>query len=264
MGIMGNAAILQACEMKEKTLNDLLSTAVDFERDSDHDLIRRLYVNYALYKEIPESRMSPEVIDSLLRSGIVEFAPRVPKHLWTDYFIQMTIMRPEMRHLMDPSLVTDLIIEELGGYGYEFLKHLPYDKHPYEIAFKAVMENVEWINYINPDFIPDIVKHVSGLESAKLGGFASIKDALNIPIKKVLISFCGEHLTTLSNHSEKSKSLLRIYKYRLESMGKSSLIDLCVKYNTPDALSRLYGGEVAAIAFPKVDKRRWLSNDLGI
>lgn len=250
--------------MKEKTLTELLRSAVDFEHDTDHELIRRLNANYKLFEDIPESRMSPEIVDSVLKMGVLEFSSRVPKHLWTRYFIQLTVMRPEMRHLMDPSLVTEPMIEEMCVFGYECLKYLPHDKHPYHYAFKAVKENIEWINYINPEFIPLIVKHVSELEMAKLGGFARIKDALSLSLQDVVLSYKQAEVIEKMQKDDKTRGYFRVYKYRLESLEKQELIDLCVKLNAPEALRHIHGSQVAARAFPKASKRMWISEDLGL
>ena len=241
-----------------------MKTPVDFVNDTDEELLSRFNMNYRIYKDIPVARMQPRLIDAVIRGQIFDFADKVPKTLWTTYFIECTVMVKEMRHLMDPSLVTSEMIDDMCIFGYECLKVLPHDKHPYHQAFKAVKESIEWMNYINPAFIAQIVTHVENLEGVKLGGFSRIKDALALSLDEVIIELNDRDTVDRGMEDEKVRGFIRVWQYRLESLSSEELIERCVKLNAPEALRHILGAQVSAKAFPKAPKRQWITDDLGM
>ena len=132
-GIMYESIVVEG-SMKKRSIGELMKTPVDFVNDTDEELLSRFNMNYRIYKDIPVARMQPRLIDAVIRGQIFDFADKVPKTLWTTYFIECTVMVKEMRHLMDPSLVTSEMIDDMCIFGYECLKVLPHDKHPYHQA----------------------------------------------------------------------------------------------------------------------------------
>jgi hypothetical protein len=250
--------------MSKRSIAELMNTPVDFIHDTDDELLSRFNINYQIYKDIPVSRMTPRLIDAVIQGQIFDFADRVPKTKWTKYFIECTVMVEDMRHLLDVALVTEEMIDDMCIFGYDCLKYLPHNKHPYHQAFKAVREGIEWINYINPIFIKDIVGYVESSGDIRLGGFSRIKDALKLSIDEVILELNDRDIVQKGMADEKVKGFIRVWQYRLEALEPNEVIARCVKLNAPEALRHILGAQVAAASFPQAPKRQWITDDLGM
>ena len=212
---------------------------------------------------IPAERMTAQLVDMII--GInPRYLMDIPKEKWTEDAIVLTVVSKDINHLIDPSLITEKIIDKMFNYSSDILSLLPFDLHTQRHCEKSVLLNFSNILIINPIYIEAVISKALDENTSYWGGFADIKDAYKADLSELISSLNNDipNIKRLNGKAKRTETLLLVYKHRLSAVDEKEFISLCKKLNAPETLKFVHGSHQAARNFPGLNKRQWLQDDL--
>ncbi len=230
---------------------------------TDHQIGSILQGSPSFIDLIPPNRMTDRLVDLIV--GLDRrFLVDIPKSKWTDYAILCTVLSSEINHLIDPSLITEKLIDQMLNHSIDSLRLLPFELHTERHCERAVLGELTNILHINPVHIEAVINKALLETTSHLGGFAHIQDSYQTDISELIRSLNVDAplVAKLGGKAKGAASLMLIYKHRLSKLDKKEFTALCKELGAPETFKFVYGAHEAAAHFPGTNKRQWLQEDM--